>query len=232
MLARSKPLEGPENPPFKQGGNAMYTRQLFAPSSRNTPMLISLIFQPTISPLAVTNNQGPFGNIGFHKVDNVGAGLIGKFSQPDSTHAITPNFSSDCHDILRLSPLVSWCKTTNQGLISLDIAEKQFASWSNHRMTQFLEHCPCGLIAGKPQQPLQPHRANAQLLVCHPPHSAEPQPQRYLASMEDGSGCNVCFCAATLTPEYSSTHPPSFSPVAMWANESVWPTDLLEVKPT
>lgn len=226
MLVGGAALEGAKKPSLEQRSNAMDSRKFFTPGSGDALMPIALICQPAIGPLAIADDQGAFGDIGFHEIDDMRTGLIRKLGKADSSHSIALNFSSDYHDILSLPSLVSGGKAANKGFVHFDITGQLFASWPNHSMTQFLQHHPCRRIAWQSEQSLEPHRVDAHFLVGHPPHRPKPQPQGYLASMECSARGDGYERMASLAVKPPPVGAPRFTCSALGTDKSFGPADL------
>jgi hypothetical protein len=87
-----------------------------------------------------------------------------------------------------LSATNSSFRSTPVGLVDLNATCETIASGTNHCSPQFVKPRPCGLVAAKPQNLLQPKSAGTCLLACHPPHGSKPNHQGRARVLKDRSG--------------------------------------------
>ena len=195
-------------------------------------MLIPMLRRPTVGPLAIADDSAADSNILFHKIYDGGTIFIRESGDPDSAHTLATNFGSDYHDFFCLPRGIARSQPSDESSIDLNLATELLTPRTDHCPTQFMQHRPGCLITGQPKQSLESHGVDAHLLVGHPPHGPKPQPQGYLASVENSSSGKVDVRRTALAMESSVFRAPRLPCRAPGTDEAFRPADPREVIPT
>jgi len=116
-------------------------------------------------------------------------------------------------------------------VVHLHPPAQSFSSWPDHRPPQFVQPCPCCLVATQPQNPLNPQGTGTCLLTGHQPDPTKPQRKRLVSILENGSGGNRCLKSARSTIYQPSIRKPSPSIGTSWTRKTVGPPEIKKVLP-
>ena len=130
-------------------------------------------------------------------------------------------------------PTFTLFRAADIGFVDFDLATEIVSSWTHHRAPQLVQPSPGGLIATKPQFPLEPERTDSVLLAGDEPHRQKPQPQRLACVLEHRASRQSCFRLAGATPEPVSRHGPRLtSRAAFRAHKSIRPPQAPDIVAT
>src|SRR5208337_3442496 len=155
--------------------------------------------------------------------------------QADTTNSAPALFGRHSDDRLGFGspPTFTLFRAADIGFVDFDLATEIVSSWTHHRAPQLVQPSPGGLIATKPQFPLEPERTDSVLLAGDEPHRQKPQPQRLACVLEHRASRQSCFPLAGATPEPVSRHGPRLtSRAAFRAHKSIRPPQAPDIVAT
>ncbi|KXW57519.1 hypothetical protein FEMY_19780 [Ferrovum myxofaciens] len=106
---------------------------------------------------------------------------------------------------------------------------------AHHACPELVENLECRLIPGQPKLPLELHGRHAGRLAGNQIGSPEPDVKRRMRPLHHGSGFQAGIPATLAAPKHVWTvRKPKWltACLAMWANKTVRPTQLLQVSST
>jgi len=122
--------------------------------------------------------------------------------------------------------------TPNIRFVNLDNARQSIPAWPHHRMPQPVQPQPRSTIAAQAQEPLQPHCADAVLLIGHVPHRPEPKSKWFSGVFKDCPSRNRDLKVALTTPVQSPFRFPTLLMITAWAPKPIRPSQFKKVLPT
>jgi hypothetical protein len=99
----------------------------------------------------------------------------------------------------------------------------------HHGPPQFVQPVPGGAVPAQTEDALHAQSAGSILLVGDVPQGFEPQPQRFVGVGEERARGDRNVALAILAAESAPLGLPELPTTALWANPSLWPTQLDEV---
>src|ERR1017187_5816830 len=106
---------------------------------------------------------------------------------------------------------------------------EQIASGPYHGATQPVQHGPGGFIPAQAQDVLQPQRAGAVLLRCHPPHGLKPKAKRNACVLKDRSRGHRNLMAAVMASQQHRPHRRMLLAATARTKKPLWPSQLQQI---
>src|SRR5713226_2308660 len=170
----------------------------------------------------------------FDEALHAAGGSVGESLHANSAH--TPASFLDRDYDLRLSGCLTAedarLDPTNPGFVDLNDSLQEVAVGPDHGMAQLMEPGPGGAVAAQAEDLLDGHRAGALLLRRDQPDGVEPDPQRLVRVLKNGSGRDGGLVPAlgTLQESSSARLPGSFTSTP-GTDEAARPAQPSEVLP-
>jgi len=118
------------------------------------------------------------------------------------------------------------------GFINFHDTAQTFTSGPHHRLAQFVEDKPGGLVAAQAQHPLKAQGTHPVLLAGDVPHRPEPNGQRKMGVLKHGPRQDRNLLAAAATQPEPAGDGPCLLPVATRAPKPVRPAKVHKILPT
>ncbi len=122
-------------------------------------------------------------------------------THPDPTESFRfMKLDGNNHDELLFRPstsFTSFAGTSDICFINLYFSNQFCAIWSDHRLSEFMQHCPRCLLTAQSQYTLKTKCADSQLLVSDVPGSGKPQLEWRSCFIQNHSRSNRC---SAITP--------------------------------
>ena len=200
-------------------------------------MLISPCRQRFIACPAIRADEAARRNMGLNEAAKAVGRCVRHALEANSTdafattggNALILNRNRHQRFVFGSSPPFSCSLAANQGFINFHQPRQGLPPWANHRSAQAVQPPPSGIVASKPQHPLQAQGVGAIFLAGDVPHRFKPLPQRFAGVMEDRACCHRGLSAAFTALKKPTTGLAGFSMAASRANESIGPTKGHEV---
>src|SRR5215472_2570429 len=206
----------------------------FLPTTKvRNGMPVALLLQRLVSkPTVGVDHASRFHRILDEGNKTPGRG-IGNSPQADASDTASLLLSRNYNQgfLFRSATSHAFLQPAQKGFIDFHGPSQPFTARPDHRPAQFMQPSPGRLVAPQAQHPLQPQSAHAILLRGHPPHRLEPNRQRGVRVLEDGSGRQRNLAAASRTLTENGTQRPSLGGTAARASESLRPADLKQILP-
>jgi len=233
MLSTHRSLVRTQQPAFKQSGNTMnggHTDVGRIPGVRQSNPLMSItgLGQCVVATPSICQNLGAlFDNVTNERHETV----AGHVRNPAHSHPSEPlrrlNFNRDNHSLFPFAATPSFAAhmaATNIGLIHFNAAAELIPTRSHHGVPQFVQPCPCGLIAPQAKNALQSQSTRAVFLAGHKPHRGKPSSQGHPCTLKNGACSYRDLASAPPTMKVTPARRPRFSfRAALCTLKPIWP---------
>jgi len=236
LLSRYRPLMGAQQPALQQGRHPMHPgqechRRLPAPADHPGLVRVSLSLESLVSFPSIRDHYGSRLDRALYEAREASGGSVRNPAEADAPDPLSIDLRGDHHQSLisQASAAPPGLDSPDVRLVHFDLAGERVPTGSNHGAPELLEASPTRPITSEPEQPLQSKGADPVLLICEPPHGAEPSPQGKVAPVKDRSGRDGGLVSALAAHHERSFCSPSPDRSASGAAKPCWPAHLNQI---
>ncbi len=233
---RDSALVDAQEPPLQQGHHPIDTRQEI-PSDLsllpNNVVDIPSLLQPAVPRPAVCANHATGGDRLLDSAFQVLSRSIGHAPQTDTPDAVPIHLSCDDDQGFPFSaaPRFPWLGPTQVGFINFHGTPEAFSPRSDHRSSELVQPRPSGPVAAQAQGALESQRTHSRFLIRHVPHSPEPQSQRILCVLEEGTGQDRSLKPTVCAVIQAASGRPHTRALAAQTSDTLRPSQTGQIRP-